>query len=645
MTTPANRLALAAQYYGARQFARVEQICRQIVELEPGQAEAWCLLGAAQLGTGAFAEATASFQEALRWTPDYPEAHNNLGIALDRQGLLEPALASYQQALRLRPTFAEAAFNLGHALERQGRAEEALVCYRQAVELRPDYAKAVAGLGSLLGQLGRLDEAVAVLERAAALRPDHAATHNALAVALIRQRRLEAATAAAREAVRLRPDDGAAHHSLGRIAFLQAQQDMQTGPGQENPALVRQQLDAAAAHYRQALAFTEDNAEVHYNLSLALFEGGDLAGAVAHARHALRQKADYAEAEGALGKALAAEGRLEEAAAALDRAVQLRPGDANLQGLRALHWLQMGRFELGWPEYEWRWRGAQAAPGSLSRPVWDGSPLSGRTILLHAEQGLGDTLQFIRYAALVRQRGGRVVVECPRPLLQILACCAGIDQLVAHGEPLPTFDVHAPLLSLPRLLGTTLATVPANVPYVYADAGLVEQWRQRLASPAGFKIGINWRGRTSYREEWHRAVPLAHFEALARLPGVRLVSLQKGSRVAAAELRRLGERVPVTDLGGDLDVTAGAFMDTAAVMRCLDLVISSDTAVAHLAGALGVPVWLALPLPAEWRWLWAREDSPWYPSMRLFRQPQPGAWDAVFERIASEVAQLLGSRR
>jgi tetratricopeptide (TPR) repeat protein len=642
MTTPANSLALAARHYSAGQYQEVERICREVLAVDPRNAEAWCLLGAADMAAGKLASAAAHFQEALRWQPGYPEAHNNLGIALDKQGLLEAAIASYLQALRCRPTFAEAAFNLGHALERSERLEEALACYREAVRLKPTFAKALAGLGSLLGQLGKLDEATAALQSAAQLRPDHAATHNALAVALIRQRKLAAATTACQAAILLRPDYAEAHHNLGRIAFLQAQRDMQTEAGQEHPAWVRQQLDAAVAHYRRALELDETIAEVHYNLSLTLLERGNREQALTHAGHAVRLRSDYAEAHCALAKALAALGRLNEAADVLDRAVQLKPQDADLHGTRALNWLRMGRYEPGWTEYEWRWQGPQGPMRSFTKPLWDGTPLLGRTILLHAEQGLGDTLQFIRYATLVREQGGRVVGQCPRPLLQILATCSGIDQLVAQDEALPDFDVHAPLLSLPRLLKTTLATVPADVPYLTADPSLVEHWRSRLASSGGFKIGINWRGRPGYPAECQRAVPLVHFEKLAQLPAVRLFSLQKGSRIAEVEIHRLAERVPVTDLGRDLDAAAGAFMDTAAVMRWLDLVLSSDTAIAHLAGALGVLVWVALPMPSEWRWLSDREDSPWYPTMRLFRQAEPGAWEPVFTHIAQEVQKLLG---
>ncbi|MCI0457834.1 MAG: hypothetical protein L0Z62_12780, partial [Gemmataceae bacterium] len=265
------------------------------------------------------------------------------------------------------------------------------------------------------------------------------------------------------------------------------------------------------------------------------------------------------------------------------------------------------------------------------QPLWDGAPLAGRRILLHAEQGLGDTLHFIRYAACLQQQGATVLVECQAALVRLLASCPGIDQLVAQHSALPAFEVHAPLMSLPRILGTLPSTVPAKVPYLFADAHLCERWRQELGRERAFRIGINWHGSPQFRGGRDRAIPLKHWAPLARLEGVRLFSLQKGA--GREELAALAEQPTIVDLGSRLDETAGAFMDTAAVLTNLDLVITSDTAVAHLAGALGVPVWLVLSAAPNWRWMLHRDDSPWYPTMRLYRQAQLGNWDEVFDRM------------
>jgi hypothetical protein len=308
---------------------------------------------------------------------------------------------------------------------------------------------------------------------------------------------------------------------------------------------------------------------------------------------------------------------------------------------RSVLWLLQGDFERGWAEYEWRWIQYAHARRQFVQPRWDGSPLNGRTILLYCEQGLGDTFHFIRYVTLVRQRGGKVIVECPRALVQVLEGCAGIDQLIVAGSPLPAFDVQAPLLSLPGIFRTTLDTIPRYVPYLQAKPELVEHWRQSMQPLGGFNIGICWHTDSPQRNQY-RALPLTHFEAVAKIPGVRLISLQKGT--GTEQLDQLGGAFEVVNLGDTLDGKAGPFMDSAAIMKNLDLVISCDTAVAHLAGALGVPVWIALPFVPDWRWLLHREDSPWYPTMRLFRQTQLGRWDDVFARMAKEVHTLVSAK-
>jgi hypothetical protein len=279
--------------------------------------------------------------------------------------------------------------------------------------------------------------------------------------------------------------------------------------------------------------------------------------------------------------------------------------------------------------------------------LWDGGDLSGKTILLDAEQGLGDTIQFIRYASIVKRCGGTVIVECPKPLLTLLEGCAGVDRWIAHGAELPAFDVRAPLLSLPGILKTTVETIPAEVPYLFAKPALVKRWRERLRGIDGFKVGIHWQGRATYRGDRFRSIPLRCFAPLARMADVRLIGLQKGfGTEQVAEFCHLvrcdgQERPSYTDLADELDRESGPFMDTAAVMKNVDLVITSDTAIAHLAGALGVPVWVALSSSPDWRWMLDRADSPWYLTIRLFRQREPGNWHGVFAEMESVLRERL----
>jgi hypothetical protein len=305
---------------------------------------------------------------------------------------------------------------------------------------------------------------------------------------------------------------------------------------------------------------------------------------------------------------------------------------------QAVLWLKQGDWARGWTEYEWRWRLPGMRRRRLSRPMWDGRPLAGRRILLHPEQGLGDTLQFVRYAAVLQAAGAHVIVESPRSLTRLLSRCAGIDELVPAGTPLPDYDVHAPLLSLPRLLETQLTNIPAQVPYLNADPVGIERWRERLIPYCGLKIGIAWQGNPRHPNDHQRSMPLHHFAPLAKIPGVQLFSLQK--QFGTQQLAGVASHFSVIDLVRRADRRAGPFMDTAAIMKNLDLVITCDTAIAHLAGALAVPVWVLLAAnSSDWRWGYDTSRSPWYPTLRLFRQPQPGNWQETFQRVAAALTR------
>jgi tetratricopeptide (TPR) repeat protein len=524
------------------------------------------------------------------------DALAHLGERYMAQGQYAEAATAFQQLLQLRPQFLEVYINLGVVLAQQGRMDEAVTTFQQALALRPDYPDAHNNLGILLAHQERFEEAIAHYERALQLRPDYVEAHNNRGIALARQKKLPEAVASYQEALRLKPD----------------------------------------------------YAEAHNNLGAALEALGQVEGALASYGQAVRLKPDYVEAHNNLGASLDTLRHLEEALASYNEAVRLNPNYADAHQNRALLWLLLGDFERGWPEYEWRWHCPGLTMPSFPQPLWDGRPLEGRTILLHAEQGLGDTLQFIRYAPLVQQRGGRVLLQCQPVLRSLLESCRGIDQLVGQDETLPEFDLHAPLLSLPGIFRTDLATMPAQVPYLSADRQLVEHWRTELdrltlqRGPArSLKVGIAWQGNPKHRRDPQRSVSLTRFEPLARVPGVQLFSLQVGP--GTEQLHDRGDRFSVIDLGSRFD--SASFRDAAAVVTVLDLVISVDSATAHLAAALAVPVWVILPFAADWRWLLGRDDSPWYPTLRLFRQKEPGDWDGVFDRLVaalvSETEQTL----
>ncbi len=326
--------------------------------------------------------------------------------------------------------------------------------------------------------------------------------------------------------------------------------------------------------------------------------------------------------------------------ARFDRGLELKPDYAQAHLNRALVLLLQGKWEQGWPDYEYRQKADRITASRCEIPRWNGEPLDAKTIVLRCEQGLGDTIQFARYAALLKERGATVALQCQKALLPLMQTCPLVDQLIAASDVLPPFDFQAPLLSLPRLLKTDVQNIPAAASYLHAAPALVEHWRQRLGDLDGFKVGIHWQGNRSFRSDRYRSFPLRSFAPLAEIGQVRLVSLQKGDGIE--QIADAG--FTVLNLADELDETSGPFMDTAAVMMNLDLVITSDTSVAHLAGALGVPVWVVLPLVPDWRWLLDRDDSPWYPTMRLFRQSRLQDWTGVFQRIHAALSEQLRHR-
>jgi tetratricopeptide (TPR) repeat protein len=361
---------------------------------------------------GNLPQAEQIYREILQVDPQHADALHLLGLIAHQVGNHELAIEYMSEALRLKPDYAEAHNNLGVAFLEQGKREEAQACYQQALRLRPEFAEAHNNLGNLLKEQGQLEEALACYQQALSIKPDYAEAHN----------------------------------NLGNVFHDQGQ------------------LEQALACYQQALRLRSDYAEAHNNLGNVLKEQGELVEAMASLGQALRLKPDFAMAHNSLGVALQEQGKLAEALACFEQALHLEPGYAEVHCNRAIAWLLAGDFEQGWPEYEWRWQRKEWALPRFPEPLWDGSPLHGRTILLHAEQGLGDTLQFIRYARLVHERGGSVLLACQPALVQLLSTCPGIHRVVSQGSALPPFDVWAPLLSLPGILGTTLATVPAQVP-------------------------------------------------------------------------------------------------------------------------------------------------------------------------------------
>ncbi len=528
------------------------------------------------------------YRRILRNDPRNGRVWFVLGNLCEADNRLEEAAACMRQALECTPKEPMGYFHLANVLLKQERLAEAEAAYRRCLEFQPAHVEALVNLGYTCGELDKLDDARACYLRALQIRPDYAEIHHNLG--------------------NLYRDDG--------------------------------DLDRALGCYQRALELRPDYAKAHVNRGVALVAKGEIEEAIRSFERGVALQPDFAEAHNSLGTAYSVQGKLDEAIAQYERAIALKGDYPDPHWNRALARLLQGDLIRGWADYEWRWRCKRTTQlPAYPQPRWDGSDLGGRTILLYGEQGLGDTLQFIRFAPLVKARGGRVIVQCQDSLLPLLARCPGIDELVGWSAAPPAFDAWSPLLSLPGLLKTTLDTIPSQVPYLFPNPGLAEHWKRELAPVRGFRVGIAWQGSPRHAWDRHRSVPLALFEPLARIEGVSLISLQQNH--GADQIQTLDNRFPIVSLGTLLDKTSGTFMDTAAIAMHLDLVITIDSAIAHLAGGLGVPVWIALHYTPDWRWLLHRDDSPWYPTARLFRQTKVGDWAGVFSRMAEALRQLV----
>ncbi len=585
------------------------------------------LLGALAFRRRDHRSALAFFEAAARVRPVAGHVWAR-GTALEGLGRLDEAAEAYRCAIAFKPDDPEGQASLGVALRRLGRLEEAAAALRHAARLAPERAAAHDALALTLRQLGRFIEAAEAARAALALDPDHATAHSNLGHALMRLGRFAEAAAAFREAARCDPGDAEAH--INRGAAL----------------LGLNRFGEAAVACAEAVRLAPGDANAHANLGFALAGLDRLDEGVAACAEAIRLAPGHANAHANLGFALIGLARFEAAIAALEAAIALDAGHVQAHRNLAMVLLLLGRFERGWAEYEHRGdhllpEGRRAFVHGGGRRVapsqWRGEALAGRTILLHAEQGLGDTVQFVRYVPEVARRGGRVLLLVPPTMERLLRDLPGVHRLLTFGQDLPDVHLHCPLPSLPYALGmTTLDAIPAPGAYLRAEPEARERWRQRLGGLRGLRVGLAWAGNPEQGNDRNRSVAFRRLAPLWQVPGVDWVSLQVGPR--EADLDDAPEGL-IRNLAPDLHDLA----ETAAAMSQLDLVLTVDTMVAHLAGALGRPAWVMLAFVADWRWMLEREDSPWYPTLRLFRQPRAGAWESVVERVAGALKALSGA--
>ena len=606
---------------------------------------------------GALAEAEAGLGKLLESDPAHFDALHLQGVIASRLGRPDRAVDLIQRALRQNATVAAAHRHLGNALRDLGRLEEALSSYTRAIDCRRDFKEAQVNRAMTLLMLRRPAAALADLDRAIALGADDFEVHRLRSAALIDLKRPAEALASSERAILMKPDDcdthvnrAAACYLLGSYAEAAASCDRALALAPQHAAAHAHRgaalyalgrLDDAMASLDTAIELDPRSAFACNVRALCLLDLQRPEAALRSCERAIALRPELADAHNTRGLALADSLRFEEALASFDQAIALQPDLPEPNFNKGIRLLQHGDFERGWELYERRPLLDRAFAASHPR-LWDGrEEIAHKTIFTYAEQGLGDTLQFCRYAMLLRDRGAHVVLSVQDRLCRLLRGLGPGIEVVGSSEVPASFDLHCPLLSLPRAFRTRLHSIPAAVPYLRPESLRVTAWRNRLGT-RGRLIGIRWQGSTG-RADAGRSFSLRHFEALAGIPGVRLISLQKDA--GSEQMTDLAEALGVEDLGAEFEPGGpDAFLDVAAVMQCLELVISSDTSIAHLAGALGCPTWLVLKRTPDWRWLMEREDSPWYPTMRLFRQNRPGDWSEAFARMRAELEAGIHQR-
>jgi tetratricopeptide (TPR) repeat protein len=588
ITVVAETMDCAARYHEDGNIRKAEQLYRQVLQSNPNDLTALHALGIIAHQMGNHHEAVELLTRAIAGDPLRAQFHNTLGLVFEALGDIEQALNAYWKAVSVQPDYAEAYHNMAIALQSQRQYAAAVEKCRKAVSLKRDYAEA----------------------------------YNTMGFALEKQQRFAEAIESYKQAVRLSPDFAEAYNHLGVIL-----NDL----GQPREAI---------ESYRLALRADPNYAEAYNNLGIALKNREQFAEAIWNFEQALRLDPDFAEAHYNLANSLRDQGRCVEALAGYKRAVQLNPDYAEAHWNMSLTFLLDGNFEEGWKRYQWRRIADPKTRNrceSSGRPRWTGESFAGRRLFIHCEQGFGDNIQFVRYLPMIKARGGTVVVETLRPLMGLLRGFPGIDELVEYNpdeKSSVSFDVFTSLLDMPNVFGTTLETIPAEVPYIFADRARVEYWRTKISQP-GFKVGIVWAGSPTHGNDRYRSCRLEFFAPLTKMGAVRLYGLQAGK--AAAQMDELAGTMPITNLAKEFK----DFTDTAAAIENMDLIISVDTSVLHLAGAMGKPAWALLPFAPEWRWMLNRQDSPWYPTIKLFRQDTWNGWDGVFRRVAEELSFMV----
>jgi tetratricopeptide (TPR) repeat protein len=612
-------MARAQRAFAAGRLGEAEFNCRLVLGASKKDFAALHLLGAIEFQRGKFEEAHRLIRQALRVNPRSAKAHSNLALVSQQLNRLDEALVSLDKALGIEPDFLLALNNRGHVLWRLKRPDDALESLDRALALKPDYVDALCNRGNALVELQRLEEALACYDKALAINPKDAPALNNRANVLWALDRRDEAMQSYDRALALAPDDLSILKDRGAaLGFLQRSEE-------------------ALECFDRALTLKPDDPYFLYKRGNMLSELNRHEEALACLDRAFELAPDDADGLGDRGNVLSALQRHAEAIASYDRALDIAPESAMAHWNRGLALLRVGDFEQGWQEYEWRskLKTSSASRREFAQPRWRGElPIAGKTILLFSEQGFGDTIQFVRYVPLIAALGAKVILQVQPALKELVAHIDPAATVIGTDEELPPFDLQSPLMSLPLAFKTRFETIPAKTPYLFTTPERISAWQARLPQSQLLRVGVVWAGNPDFMADRSRSIGLQPLLPLLSVSGVQFFSLQKDLRAGDEEL--LQQHPHLIHLGGQL----ADFSDTAAIMSLIDLVICSDTAPVHLAGALRRPVWILLQKQPDWRWMFEREDCPWYPTARLFRQPTAGDWDSVVGQVVTALAAL-----
>ena len=590
-------------------------LIEKAISIYPHHADYYINLGMALRALGQLEAAVANYDKALAINPSLLEAHYNRGNALGELNQLNSAIESYERAIAIKPDHAESYYYRGNALKELKLFDAAVSSYDKAIALLPKFAEAYFNRGNALKELNLLDEAVTSYNKAIDLKPGYAEAYYNRANAFMKLGQIDTAVTSYDQVIVLRPHYAEAYCNKG-VALLDLKQ-----------------LQAAAACFDTAITLNPNYAVAYSNRGIALKALGQLDTALSSYDKAIALDPNFVDAYSNRGQLLQDLKQLEAAASDFDAAIALNPNHAEAHFNKSLLLLLNGDFANGWKLYEWRWR----VPSFLSprrnfkEPLWLGAEsLEGKTILLYAEQGLGDTIQFCRYAKQVSALGAKVLMEVPKPLFELLRSLDGVSNLIPSGAPLPEFDYQCPLLSLPLAFKTSLDTIPLNQNYLHVDPHKVADWANKLGTKTKRRIGLVWSGNAMHKNDYNRSILL--FDLIGKLPqAFEYISLQKEVREIDREI--LQATPNLRHFGSELH----SFTDTAALCELMDVVISVDTSVAHLSSALGKETWVLLPYVPDWRWLLVNEDSPWYPSAKLYRQTHLSDWTSVISSVSEDL--------